>query len=301
MYTCICGKTFEKSCQLGGHHSSCKIFLSQTGRLEAVTEIRKATAIKNGKSQKERSKQKAQHDLAMWLNAKPTCERCGKVMTEKFGSGRYCSRACANTREHSEETKQKISRGVFSAGDANGAKQVSSRVQQLYTTNPNICCICGVPLKYQQRFNKTCSEECRHEAQRRAMQVRIFEAGGNLNPKPGHGKSGFYKGIHCDSTWELAFVVYHLDHQLPITRNTNAFIYTFNKKSHKYYPDFILDDGTYVEIKNYWTEQVQAKIDSIPADKKYKILYKQDIKPYIDYCIKMYGKDFAEKLYTSST
>ena len=30
-------------------------------------------------------------------------------MTEKFGSGRFCSRSCANTRQHSKETKNKIS------------------------------------------------------------------------------------------------------------------------------------------------------------------------------------------------
>jgi hypothetical protein len=42
------------------------------------------------------------------------CERCGKVVedSEKFGSGRFCSRACANTRQHSVETKEKIRQGV---------------------------------------------------------------------------------------------------------------------------------------------------------------------------------------------
>jgi very-short-patch-repair endonuclease len=36
------------------------------------------------------------------------CERCGKPVTSKFGSGRFCSRACANARDHSDATKQKI-------------------------------------------------------------------------------------------------------------------------------------------------------------------------------------------------
>ena len=42
------------------------------------------------------------------------CERCGKLVEDrdKFGSGRFCSRACANTREHSTETKEKIRKGV---------------------------------------------------------------------------------------------------------------------------------------------------------------------------------------------
>jgi hypothetical protein len=29
-------------------------------------------------------------------------------MVEKYGSGRFCCKACANTRKHSEETKNKI-------------------------------------------------------------------------------------------------------------------------------------------------------------------------------------------------
>ena len=41
------------------------------------------------------------------------CEKCGKVTEEKFGSGRFCSRACANARTHSAETKEKIRRGIL--------------------------------------------------------------------------------------------------------------------------------------------------------------------------------------------
>jgi hypothetical protein len=41
-----------------------------------------------------------------------TCEKCGKVSEEKFGSGRFCSRACANSRAHSAETKERIRQGV---------------------------------------------------------------------------------------------------------------------------------------------------------------------------------------------
>ena len=42
------------------------------------------------------------------------CERCGKAVedNDKFGSGRFCSRACANARQHSAETKEKIRQGV---------------------------------------------------------------------------------------------------------------------------------------------------------------------------------------------
>ena len=42
------------------------------------------------------------------------CEHCGKIVEEcdKFGSGRFCSRSCANSHNHSEETKAKISASI---------------------------------------------------------------------------------------------------------------------------------------------------------------------------------------------
>lgn len=41
------------------------------------------------------------------------CERCGKEHDGTFGSGRFCSRSCANARDRSEETKKKISASVI--------------------------------------------------------------------------------------------------------------------------------------------------------------------------------------------
>lgn len=38
------------------------------------------------------------------------CEKCGKEVFEKFGSGRFCSRACANSRVYTDEIKEKISK-----------------------------------------------------------------------------------------------------------------------------------------------------------------------------------------------
>ena len=35
-----------------------------------------------------------------------------------------------------------------------------------------------------------------------------------FNKHHGNAKQGWYKGIHCDSTWELAYLVYHIEHNL---------------------------------------------------------------------------------------
>lgn len=41
------------------------------------------------------------------------CENCGKLATEKYGSGRFCSRTCANTHKHSDETNTKSDEKVY--------------------------------------------------------------------------------------------------------------------------------------------------------------------------------------------
>ena len=106
-------------------------------------------------------------------------------------------------------------------------------------------------------------------------------------------KYGVYKGFVCDSGWELAFLMYHLDHGNEIQRNTIAFEYVVNNKVHLYYPDFIID-GVYYEIKGIYREFDRDKINQFLADKKLIVIDKLSIDPYIRYCKKTYGNNFEE-------
>ena len=65
----------------------------------------------------------------------------------------------------------------------------------------------------------------------------------------------------------------------------------------KYYPDFKLDDGSYVEVKGYDSPQWKAKQEQFPH--KLEIIGENEIKKYIDYAIEKYGKDFI-KVYKST-
>jgi Zn finger protein HypA/HybF involved in hydrogenase expression len=52
------------------------------------------------------------------------CIKCNNEHDGSFGSGKYCSRACANSRVRTEETKKKISEGVkTSVKFVEGSKQ----------------------------------------------------------------------------------------------------------------------------------------------------------------------------------
>ena len=118
---------------------------------------------------------------------------------------------------------------------------------------------------------------------------------GGYRKGSGRGKSGWYKGYFCDSSWELAFVIYNLEHNIKFERNKKQFTYIFENKSHKYTPDWIINNE-YVEIKGYWNIQWQAKLDQFPKEEKLLVLTKTEMQPYIDYVVKKYGKDYI-KLY----
>ena len=115
---------------------------------------------------------------------------------------------------------------------------------------------------------------------------------GGLRKGSGRGKRGWYKGYWCDSSWELAYVIWCLEHNIKLERNKEAFEYKFNGQIRKYYPDFILEDGTYVEIKGYYTKQTEEKIKAFPKNRTLLLLDKHNIKDYLEYVVDKYGKDF---------
>ena len=87
-------------------------------------------------------------------------------MTVFYGSGRFCSSSCANSRQHSKETKDKISKSVCNAhkhGVYKGTykrafkgifkRDISKNIIS-YERNPNRCTQCGKALSYNIRFRK---------------------------------------------------------------------------------------------------------------------------------------------------
>lgn len=55
------------------------------------------------------------------------CERCGKEVFEKFGSGRFCSRACANARDNSGPKSNRMKKICVYCGKITRNEQYCSR------------------------------------------------------------------------------------------------------------------------------------------------------------------------------
>lgn len=102
---------------------------------------------------------------------------------------------------------------------------------------------------------------------------------GGVRNGAGRAKTGYCDGIYCGSTYELAWVIYNLDNNIPFTRCTDYFMYA----KHKYYPDF-LQNGVYIEIKGYHTELVDIKAKAVEnSGNIISILYKEDLQYCFDW------------------
>lgn len=162
MYKCVCGREFMNAQQFNGHKSHCKTYqLDKYGNLDVYNKVKStfsSGASASRKRQSEKAKEKRKTLAQKWIDEKHRCENCGNIMTVFYGSGRFCSRSCANTRQHSDETKAKIGKsGLNRVYKRDISKNIIS-----YERNPNKCTQCGKALSYNMRFRKTCSDECLH-------------------------------------------------------------------------------------------------------------------------------------------
>lgn len=185
---------------------------------------------------------------------------------------KFCSKSCSTThnnlkRKHTTETKTKISnwarsnpRGFICVKTRHpNSNKGRSRNEVLYT---NVVCptcnkIFNTNIKQKRKY---CSSVC----------VKT----GGLRMNSGRGKSGYYKGFYLSSTYELAYLIYALDHGFHIIRNRDYWQYEFQNKIYKFYPDFRVN-GRLVEIKGFKSELTEAKISSVTED--IDVLYRKDL------------------------
>ncbi len=238
----------------------------------------------------ETARQKAvQIRLEYELNPK-SCRQCTKALNYNQRRSTFCSSSCSQKhryisnpslgKKQGEETRRRIKEGTW--------QKPSPPPTPLSPREIRHCKQCDKEMQLLPCYShrKYCSRKCANEG---------YEGGGGgYREGSGRGKSGWYKGFFCNSSWELAWVIYHLDKKVSFIRNTKGFPYIFEEAEHIYYPDYILATGEYIEIKGYSTSQWEAKRLQFPY--KLVVLSKQEMKPIIEYVKQHYGCDYI-KLY----
>lgn len=115
LYICKCGKAFDKPQSYNAHLSNCRVNLGDEKYLARLTK-NKINLAKGSKRRAElqlqKTEEKYQKEKLEWESTTHYCERCGKKLPhnyeDRYATGRFCSKSCANARDHSEETLRKI-------------------------------------------------------------------------------------------------------------------------------------------------------------------------------------------------
>lgn len=154
-------------------------------------------------------------------------------------------------------------------------------VKKYYTTHPGV------------QTGKPRTEE---EKRKISETARKNKLSGGYRQGSGRGHKGKYRGYYCDSTYELVYVIYNLDHNIKFDRCPISYTYTINGIEHQYHPDFILEDGSLIEIKGYHTSTVDVKLASV-TDRKIRVLYEKDLQYAFDYVKNTYNYNHIEDLY----
>ena len=222
------------------------------------------------------------------------CKNCGSAIDPKTRKI-FCSSSCSATysnknRKHSDETKKRISNGILKAR-GEGRSKTPTEGKKLKTFFKT-CISCKKEFESLHENKQACSISCKNYAYENKLYDLKGKSGG-YRKGGGRGKSGWYKGYWCDSSYELAWVMYHIDHGIKFRRNTQSFPYEFDGDPHLYYPDFeLLETNQLIEIKGFFTEQTYQKIKSV-NNRQFKVLGKNEMIPYIEYAKSTYGKDFV--------
>ena len=223
------------------------------------------------------------------------CKLCGNKFHKvwsKYVLSEFCSKSCArkySTTLKRKEINEKVSQSLKTYFKTN-TRPITKKKRDEYYLNPKNCCICGKVIEYERKKNITCSPACHYKRANLTKQKNgtVFVENGQ-----GRSKSGHYKGFFCSSTYELVYYIYMTEHGYAVKRNTKTYSYIFNGENKIYIPDFRVN-GNLIEIKGYYTKQVQAKIDSV-KDEKLTILYYKDLSEMMAYVDAKYGTKHKPK------
>jgi Zn finger protein HypA/HybF involved in hydrogenase expression len=216
-----------------------------------------------------------------------TCERCGKEHDGTFATGRFCSRACANSRgPRTKEFKLQVSSKL------SGAK--NSNYKDGRSTRETYCSDCGKRINWKSKTGKC--KKCLHldKDYRTRISMALKGKAGGYRPGAGSVVRGWYKGFYCGSALELIWLAYQLDQGQGVRRFPGQLQYG----GETYVPDFLLD-GRIIEIKGSRWRQNLAKQLRVAAGAGYdvEVLGEAEIMPMLPSLRKKYRFDKVQELF----
>ena len=190
------------------------------------------------------------------------CEACNSDHDGSFGSGRFCSRSCANIRTQTKEANEKRSKTLTKL------ETIVTRCK--YCSGEFETIIHNRVSKKQQEF---CSRSCgalsrwQDSDYKKKMSVLAKERGfgGHTSKVKILYETIDGKQIYLQSSYEILVAKDLDENSIEWIRPDPIMWYDDEGVDHKYYPDFYLKDyDIYLDPKNdYLIKQDKKKIDSV--------------------------------------
>lgn len=216
------------------------------------------------------------------------CIQCSSVISYEKRRNKFCSSSCSASFSNKNRVVKYSVEGLKSLLESaliNFKK--TKRNKGVFKEYINTCNYCSkiFSTTYKNKNNKNCSKKCKDS----------WHSLNNFRQNKTLGKCGYYKGIYCGSSWELAFLVYNLDLRKDIKRCDLKFRYKIGEKEHFYFPDFLMNEKIY-EVKGRESEDVALKTKAVIDDGyEIEIVRKKEIMPIINLLKKKYNvKDIVE-------
>lgn len=219
---------------------------------------------------------------------KNRCRHCGldltefKTVSEKANHVKWCDKNPKRS-EYNKDLSYARSHRSTEAWNKGLTKEIDNRVRNYSITNKN---------RYADGTNVVSYET------RKKLQVKRLKEMKDQNTFCKRTfKKGKYKNSVYDSSWELAFQIYHDEHNIPMYKNeTKTLSYVYEGFDHVTIPDFINENGKFIEIKGQIvTDKDKAK--KTQTEHLVTYLFYSDISDMIKYVKSKYGKDFTELFY----
>lgn len=193
-----------------------------------------------------------------------TCPKCG---VQHDNPRRFCSISCAHSRERPQELRERLS--LANKGHIPKNKGTSIKIVRKCLSCDNTF------LVYPRSSKHYCCNKCNPNL-------------GGYREGSGRAKTGYYKGIYCGSTYELAWVIYQLDH----SKHFQRFEGCLETDGKKYYPDF-LQDGKIIEIKGYENQDSVDRKTKIAEQHGFEVvvLRKEDLQKEFEWVTSKYDAD----------
>ncbi len=235
------------------------------------------------------------------------------------GKCRFCGRDCKNQnslRQHETRCKKNPNRKTGNHGWRKGDLEYEIWLKK-FRSSPNPanvhiegnCQYCGKiwyttvsGLKSHEKFclqnpNKKVIEVSEEIRKKISNKLKGKTGGYKLTQNSTRTHRGYYKGIYCMSSWELAWVYTQIKNGKNVQQCREQFEYEMNGEKHMYTPDFIID-GVYYEIKNWHRPDTDFKVRDFPKDKKLILIEgKEANKVFYGPLEKEFGRKFWEVLY----